>query len=56
MLEKTTRGLKLFAGIVVVLLILQTVALGAVLARLTDIQAQITIWQRLDTMGPQGRS
>ena len=35
MLEKTTRGLKLFAGVVLLLLVVQTLALGA-------------IWQQLD--------
>lgn len=51
MFEKASNAAKWFAAPVVVLLVLQTVALGTIIGRLTDIQAQITIWQRLDTIG-----
>jgi hypothetical protein len=43
MLEKTTRGLKLFAGVLLVLLALQTWALAAIYQELINIRVQTNL-------------
>jgi hypothetical protein len=43
MLEKATRGFKLFAGAVLLLLILQTLALGAIYQELINIRVQANV-------------